>query len=319
MMSRLLRTAMSSAKSTSQFLMYSMNKLPIYPSTKCVFQKQWSRVIFSSIGCLALQVSLAAESGTASVTNSNIPSTSTTSLAQYEIPSDVPDGLPDHIVGDLGVGVYSSNMSIAANGTQTYVLPYAFFDYERFFARIDTFGFKTLKVGYGYLEVAGQVNLDNYNRKSAITGATFSKHDPVPIGVGTFQNTPIGGFFLHGYQDVDHSQGQLYEFSYFAQFETVAQINLYPMVGAEYLSQSYANYYYGVSPAASKTLGYSQYTVPGTTNLSAGIMIEVPIVDNWYFNLYGKRKFMGSGISNSPIMARSFQDTFIGSLVYQFK
>lgn len=258
---------------------------------------------------------------TSSATSSSAPNSTTqiSHLADYEVPKDVPDGLPDHIVGDLGVGVYSSNMSIGTTGTQTYPLPYAFFDYERFFARIDTFGIKTAKIGYGYLELAGQVNLDDYTRKSAITGATYSKRDPVPIGIGTFQETPIGGFFLHGYQDVDHSQGQIYEFSYFAQFETVAQINLYPMVGAEHLSQSYANYYYGVSAKASQTLGYAQYTAPATTNLSAGLMIDIPIVNQWHFNLFGKRKFMGSGISESPIMARGYQDSLIGSLVYRFE
>ena len=43
-------------------------------------------------------------------------------------PVDIPDGLPDHIVGDIGAAVYSSNMHIGTEGTQSLVLPYAFFD-----------------------------------------------------------------------------------------------------------------------------------------------------------------------------------------------
>ncbi|SNX29123.1 outer membrane protein [Polynucleobacter meluiroseus] len=251
--------------------------------------------------------------------NSASTDTPIAGIAKYEVPTDVPDGLPDHLVGDLGVGVYSSNMAIGAQGTQTYVLPYAFFDYERFFARIDTFGFKTVKMGYGYLEIAGQVNLDNYNRISTINGRKYSKLDPIPIGVGTFQETPIGGFFLHAYQDVDRSQGQLYEFSYFAEFEPVAKIKLYPMFGVERLSSNFANYYYGVSANASKTLGYSQYTVSGTTNFTGGLMIEIPIVDQFYFNIFGRRKFLGSSINGSPIMNRTYQDSLLGSLVYRFQ
>jgi len=229
------------------------------------------------------------------------------------------DELPDHIVGDIGVGLYSSNMSIGANGTQTYVLPYAFFDYERFFARIDTFGFKTMKIGYGYLEVAGQVNLDDYNRKSAITGASYNKQDPIPIGIGTFQDTPIGGFFFHAYQDVERSNGQLYQFSYFTEIETIDRIKLYPEIAVERLSNSYANYYYGVSPGASKNLGYPEYTVAATNNYTAGLMLEAPIVDNWYFTIFGRRKFLGSNISSSPIMTRSYQDSVLGSVVYRFQ
>ena len=187
---------------------------------------------FLRVGALFLATQMPA------LATENTPSVAVTSITQYEVPSDVPDGLPDHIVGDLGVALYSSNMSIGATGTQTYPLPYAFFDYERFFARIDTFGFKTFKMGYGYLEVAGQVNLDNYNRKSTITGATFSKLDPVPLGLGSFQETPIGGFFMYAFQDINRSQGQIYQLSYFAEFETIAHIKLYPLLGAEYLSQS---------------------------------------------------------------------------------
>jgi outer membrane protein len=234
-------------------------------------------------------------------------------------PTDVPDGLPDHIVGDIGLGVYSSNMSIGAIGNQTYPLPYAFFDYERFFARIDTFGIKTAKIGYGYLEVAGQVNLDNYNRKSTINGNTYNKQDPIPVGIGTFQDTPIGGFFIHAYQDVDRSGGQLYEFSYFAEIETIHKIKLYPEIAAERYSSNYANYYYGVSAAAARTLGYSQYSVAATNNYTAGLMLEIPVIDSWYFTIFGRRKFLGGNISNSPIMARSYQDSILGSIVYRFE
>ena len=53
---------------------------------------------------------------------------------------DVPDGLPDHIVGDIGAAVYTSNLHIGTEGAQSLVLPYAFFDYQRFFARIDEVG-----------------------------------------------------------------------------------------------------------------------------------------------------------------------------------
>ena len=47
------------------------------------------------------------------------------------------DGLPDHVVGDIGAAVYTSNLHIGSEGTQSLPLPYAYFDYKRFFARID--------------------------------------------------------------------------------------------------------------------------------------------------------------------------------------
>ena len=50
-----------------------------------------------------------------------------------------------------------------------------------------------------------------------------------------------------------------------------------------------------------------------------GFLLEVPIIDDWYINIYGKRKWMGSGISNSPVMNRSFQDNLFMALAYRFK
>ena len=41
---------------------------------------------------------------------------------------DIPDALPDRIVGDIGAAVYTSNLHIGTEGTQSLVLPYAFFD-----------------------------------------------------------------------------------------------------------------------------------------------------------------------------------------------
>ena len=81
---------------------------------------------------------------------------------------NVPDGIPDRIVGDIGAAVYTSNLHIGTEGTQSIVMPYAFFDYQRFFVRIDEVGIKTFKIGYGYFEVIGKINLDSYKVKATL-------------------------------------------------------------------------------------------------------------------------------------------------------
>jgi outer membrane protein len=232
---------------------------------------------------------------------------------------DVPDSLPNRIVGDIGGAIYTSNLHIGTEGTQSLVLPYAFFDYGRFFARIDEVGIKTVKMGYGYLEVIGKINLDTYKVKSPINGSSINRSDPIPLGLGTFQETPIGGFFVNAYHDFGKSKGALYEFLYFAEIETYKKVVVYPQLGIERQSSQYANYYYGINPGESVQTGYSAYTAPATNNLLAGLMVEIPVVDSWYINLYGKRKWMGSGINNSPVMNRSFQDNVFLALAYRFK
>ncbi len=198
-------------------------------------------------------------------------------------------------------------------------MPYAFFDYQRFFARIDQVGFKTFKMGYGYFELAGKVNLDDYKIRSVINGALINKSDPIPLGIGTFQETPIGGFFVNAYYDVGKSQGALYEASYFGEIDTYRDIKIYPQLGLQRQSSQYANYYYGISTGDAQLTGYNVYTAPATTNLLAGMMIEIPVVDSWYVNIYGKRKWMGSGINNSPVVTRSFQDNIFLALAYRFQ
>jgi outer membrane protein len=233
--------------------------------------------------------------------------------------SDIPDQLPDRIVGDIGAAVYTSNLHIGTEGTQSLALPYAFFDYQRFFARIDEVGIKTFKMGYGYFEVIGKINLDTYKVKSSINGNSINRSDPIPLGLGTFQETPIGGFFVNAYHDFGKSKGALYEFLYFAEIETYKKIVVYPQIGVERQSSQYANYYYGISSGESSLTGYAAYSAPATNNLLAGLMVEIPVVDNWYINIYGKRKWMGGGINNSPVMNRSFQDNIFMALAYRFK
>ena len=232
---------------------------------------------------------------------------------------EFPDALPDRIVGDIGVAVYTSNLHIGTEGTQSLPLPYAFFDYQRFFVRIDEVGIKTFKMGYGYFELIGKVSLDSYKIKSPYNNNSINNSDPIPLGVGTMQETPVGTLFINAYHDFGKSKGALYELLYFAEVETVKKIILYPQVGIERQSSQFANYYYGLNQGQASATGYSAYTAPATNNLLAGVLIEVPVVDNWYLNIYAKRKWMGSGINGSPVTNKSFQDNIFAALAYRFK
>jgi outer membrane protein len=84
-------------------------------------------------------------------------------------------------------------------------------------------------------------------------------------------------------------------------------------------SGSFANYYYGVTPGEAQITGYRAYTASASTNPLAGFLLEIPVADAWYVNLYGKRKWLGSGVNNSPVLTRSYQDTMFMALAYRFK
>jgi len=239
--------------------------------------------------------------------------------AANSIDSDIPNGIPDRIMGDIGAAVYSTNLNIASYGAQSTALPYGFFDYKRFAMRIDQLAFKTLPVGYGFIEIVGKVDPDSYKVKSTINAQTINKGNQVPIGLGTFQDTPIGAFFLNAYHDFGQSKGNLLELNYFGEIELISKVTLYPQVGMERQSGSFANYYYGVTPEQAQATGYRAYTASSSNNPLAGFLLEIPVVEDWYVNLYVKRKWLGSGVNNSPVLTRSFQDTMFMALAYRFK
>lgn len=239
--------------------------------------------------------------------------------AANSIDSDIPNGIPDRIVGDIGAAVYSTNLNIGSSGSQSMALPYGFFDYQRFAMRIDQLAFKTLPVGFGFLEIVGKVDPDSYKVKSTINSQTINKGYQVPIGLGTFQDTPIGAFFLNAYHDFGQSKGNLLEVNYFAEIELISKVVLYPQVGMERQSGSFANYYYGVTPGQAQVTGYRAYTASSSNNPLVGFLLEIPVAEDWYVNLYGKRKWLGSGVNNSPVLTRSFQDTMFMALAYRFK
>ena len=225
---------------------------------------------------------------------------------------------PNRVIGDIGVGIYASKTNLQGQGTETSVLPYGFFDYQRFFMRIDTLGVKLFSAGYGHIELAGRVNADSQFIKINPSGNSITKNTPAPIGFGSLQITPVGAFYLNAFHDFGSSQGNLLEGLYFAELST-KYFTIYPQAGIEYLSGKYANYYFGLSPAEAATLGSSSYTARATTNTMLGAMVEIPLSHHWILNVYGKHKWLGNEINGSPVLSQKHQDLFFMALAYRFK
>ena len=124
---------------------------------------------------------------------------------------------------------------------------------------------------------------------------------------------------VNAYHDFGPSNGNIFELNYFSEIEAINKVVIYPQIGIERQTGQYANYYYGISTSQSQQTGYEVYSAQGSTNAIVGLLIEVPVINDWYLNIYGKRKWLGSGVNNSPVLTRSFQDTFFIALAYRFK
>jgi len=222
------------------------------------------------------------------------------------------------IVGDIGLGGYYTGSLIRGNQNQTSFLPYVDFNYGRTFARIDTFGIKTLQFGYGHVELVGRFSQDGFDTNTPNLAGINKRDNPLPIGIGTLQVTPIGGFMLNAFHDVNSSRGDIFEVIYGGRLE-LPRVTLYPLVGAEYRSKGYVNYFYGVSPQEAANSSYATYQANGATNSLIALIADFHLTDDCHLHLYARRKWLGDSIRLSPIVDKDYLDTGYVAVGYRFK
>jgi outer membrane protein len=237
-------------------------------------------------------------------------------MADANPPND--EQLPGRLQGDVGLLVGAEQNPIRNERTHPALLPFAFFDYGRLYTRLDTFGVKLIPVGYGYLELAGRAKFDGYrtDNNPALQGIE-SRQNSLPLGVGTFQITPIGGFFLYALHDFNKSRGSLLEATYAAEIKFDGW-TAYPEAGVEYYSGNYTRYYYGVTSLESAASGYAAYTPSAATCPFLSVLVEVPVATGWNANFYLRRKWLGAPIANSPQVSVQHAGSGFVALVRHF-
>ena len=232
-------------------------------------------------------------------------------------PAAAQTAFPDHYVGDLGGAAYLKTGVVRGQDNSTLLLPYVYGDYGRFFGRIDTFGVKTLAIGWGHLELVGRVNTEGFRTDTAALQGLSERRNPVPLGVGTFQRTPIGGVFLYAMHDVT-SGGLLAEATWGSKLET-AWANFYPLISLEYRSSAYVNYLYGVTAGESAASGYAAYSPGASVVPLVGLAASIPIAGAWALQLQFRYRWFDSAITNSPIVSARTQQTGNIAITYEFK
>ena len=213
--------------------------------------------------------------------------------------------------GDVGLGAITTQGHIRGDSTTTYAIPYLNFDYGPVFARIDTFGVKTLPIGYGNLEIVGQYRGDGYK-----VSPMQRRDDSVPIGLGTMQITPFGAFGLNALYDFGKSGGSLVQARYLAEIP-LGRVTFYPELGAEYQSKAYTGYYYGTTGLDAATLGRS-YRPGAAFNPYVGVLIETKVTEKVYVNAYFKETFLDGTLAKGPFGPPRNRAALLLALAYRF-
>ena len=228
------------------------------------------------------------------------------------------DEFPQRIDGDIGFGGYYTHSIIRGKSNVLSVLPYADFEYGRMFARVDTLGIKTLKLGYGHLELAGRISQDGFSTNTPGLQGLGKRETSIPLGIGTLQVTPIGGFWINAFHDVHRSKGNWFEMIYGGEID-MSRVTFYPLLGADYQSAEYVRYYYGISAQEAASSQYAAYQPAGALNGLIGLIADIRFAEGYHLNCYVRRKWLGDAIQHSPIVSQGYLDTGYLSLSYRFK
>jgi len=195
--------------------------------------------------------------------------------------------------GDVGLGV--SWTQPAPRGARLRVDPIPYLDIESgpLFVRLDTAGVKTVKLGDGTLDFVGQYRTDGYSSTSL-----GHRPDSIPLGLGTLQITPWGGILINALHDFGPSHGQLFEASYFPEFN-LGRLSLNPEVGLEWQSANYTRYYFdfGANGVAA-------------TNPVAGLLAQFQLDGPWYLTAYARASWIDAKLRRAApdLRNRAFSD-----------
>lgn len=221
--------------------------------------------------------------------------------------------LPD---GDVGGAVFITQGVIRGEKQTRTPLPYAYFDYGPLFARVDTFGVSVSPLAYGDVEIAGRVSMEGYKAGDTGMPGIRDRHAPIPIGIGSFQDTPLGALFVYAFHD-PVSSGSLLEATYVAEFKA-GSWTFYPELGVERRSARYVDHLYGVSASEAANAGIPAYAPSSATNAVLGLAGEIPLHGAWGLAWQWQHKRLGASIRHSPLVSVSSQDSGFVALTWHF-
>jgi len=219
-----------------------------------------------------------------------------------------------HWSGDLGASVERTQASAPGASARTWVLPYAYGDLGRLFVREDTFGVKLVPVGWGALEVVARVSTEGSDGDGP---GLAHRSNPRPVGLGTFQETPWGGFFVDAFVDTV-SGGTLLEASYAAEL-ALGPATLYPQAGVTHRSARYVAHLYGVTPADAQAAGTPAYAPGASTTPVLQLSGELPLVGAWVLLANAQYEPFDRAVRDSPRVDTRSRTSALIALAWRFK
>lgn len=220
----------------------------------------------------------------------------------------------ERFVGDLGGMLMGSTALVRGAEASTSALPYVYGDWGRVYARVDTFGLRTVPLGHGHLELAARVSTEGFDGRKTAFPALADRASPLPVGIGTFQRTPLGGVFAYLMHDA-RSGGQFAELNWAVQTRLGAW-TLYPQLGLQYRSSAYVAHLYGVSAAESAATGLARWQPGASWAPMASLQATLPLSGEWSFQAVLRQRWFDGAVADSPLVKTRSQTSGLLALTY---
>ena len=234
-----------------------------------------------------------------------------------------PPGLA--VADDLSIGlIYTTGVTpYKAYDRQWAIVPMIDFENERFYIRDLSAGLKfynSEKLKLSFFLGYDPTNFDGSDSSNAGLRRLNSRHEGLVVGGDVQWTSPVGHFSLSLGGDVTgHSQGFSGRLAYLYSLD-FGTVEFVPQLGTYWASDSYNDYYYGVSRRESTASGLAAYESGAAFSPFLGLTIDVVLdeEEHWEIFCYGEVTALPRAVRNSPMVGRSFTHSLTTGLTYTF-
>ncbi len=216
--------------------------------------------------------------------------------------------------GELGGMATQASALVQGASASASAMPYVYGDWGRWYGRVDTFGLRALPLGQGHLELATRISTEGFEGHKTAFPALGERRSPMPVGLGTFQRTTLGGLFAYLMHD-PRSGGQFAEFTWAGQTR-LGPLTFYPQLGVQYRSSAYVGHLYGVSPAEQLATGLRVWQPGASWAPQLTLHASLPLSGPGSLQGQLRQRWLDGAIADSPLVQRSGQTSGFLALTY---
>ena len=220
----------------------------------------------------------------------------------------------------IGINALVTQSAYDTDGSTVEVLPSAFFDNNRLYARGNQFGAYAFNDGSNQLSAFVQTNGTAFEPKDA--KGNLDKLDErkrtIIAGAEYLRITPIGGFRVQAAHDiVGDSSGNIARLNYVAKYHN-DRLTLYPTSGLEWHDSKYNDYYYGVSKKESEKSGIKTYEPGQSISPYVAVSAHYDINERLTGFAYQSLTYLADEQYDSPMVNSHTEAKSTLGLLYKF-